>query len=95
MAYFISERAAEDIYWLYEQGKRQFGARTADAYQALLGEAVQFAADHPLASPRRETATGPVRVRYFGSHLIAYDVVDGDIVVQRVFHQSQDWADLL
>ena len=91
MAYFISERAAEDIYWLYEQGKRQFGERAADAYQVLLGDAIQFAARHPLASPVRETATGPVRVRYFGSHLIAYDVVDDDIVVQRVFHQSQDW----
>ena len=91
MAYSISERAAADIYWLYEQGKRQFGERTAASYQVLLGEAVEFAAAYPLASLVRETADGPVRVRYFGSHLIAYDVVGEDIVVVRVFHQSQDW----
>ena len=91
MAYSISERAASDIYWIYEQGKRQFGERAALSYQVLLGEAVVFAAAHPLASPVRETSNGPVRVRYFGSHLIAYDVAGEDIVVVRVFHQSQDW----
>ena len=91
MAYFISEQAAADIYWIYEQSKRQFGERAADAYQVLLGEAVIFAASHPQASPVRETAMGPVRVRYFGSHLLAYDIVNEDIIVQRVFHQGQDW----
>lgn len=92
MAYSISEQAAEDIYWLFEQGKRQFGERSAIAYQALLGEAVIFAATYPLASPLRDTINGPVRVRYFGSHIIAYDVEGEDIVVVRVFHQSQDWG---
>lgn len=91
MAYFISEQAAEDIYWIYEQSKRQFGERAASAYQNLLGEAVVFAAEYPLASPLRETANGPARVRYFGSHLIAYDILGEDIIVQRVFHQHQDW----
>jgi len=57
----------------------------------LLGSAVRFAADHPLASPVRENAISPARVRYFGSHLIIYDCVGDDIVVQRVFHQHQDW----
>jgi len=92
MAYFISEQAAADIYWIYEQSKRQFGERAAGAYQVLLGEAVIFAAAHPQASPVRETPMGPVHVRYFGSHLLAYDIVDEDIIVQRVFHQGQDWG---
>ena len=91
MAYFISVRAADDIYWIYQQSKQQFGERAAGAYQGLLGDAVKFAADHPLAAPVRETAGGTARVRYFGSHLIVYDCVGDDIVVQRVFHQHQDW----
>ena len=92
MGYVISERAADDIYWMYETGKRQFGERSAALYSALLRDAVEFAAAFPSASPLRDFASGPVRVRYFGSHLIH----DPDIVVLRVFHQSQDWeADIL
>lgn len=85
MAYFISERAAEDIYRIFEQGKLQFGERSAAAYQVLIGEAIRFAAADPLAGPVRETAMGPARVRYFGSHLVVYDVYADDIIVQRIF----------
>lgn len=96
MAYAISARATEDIYWLYEAGKRQFGERSANLYQELLREAVEFAADHPAASPIRDLPSGAVRVRYFGSHLIVYEIDDPDIFVLRVFHQLQDWeSDLL
>lgn len=91
MAYAISARAAEDIYWLYESGKRQFGERSANLYQALLRDAVEFAAEHPAASPVRDFPSGAVRVRYFGSHLIVYEIDDPDILVLRVFHQLQDW----
>lgn len=91
MTYFISERAAEDIYWIFEQGKRQFGERSATAYQLLIGDAIRFAATHPLACPVRETAMGPAGVRYFGSHLVVFDVTGDDIAVQRTFHQHQDW----
>jgi toxin ParE1/3/4 len=91
MAYAISARAVEDIYWIYESGKRQFGPHSADLYQALLRDAVEFAADHPAASPIRDFPSGAVRVRYFGSHLIVYEIDDPDILVLRVFHQLQDW----
>jgi toxin ParE1/3/4 len=96
MAYAMSARAVEDIYWIYESGKRQFGERSANLYQALLRDAVEFAATHPTASPIRDSPSGAVRVRYFGSHLIVYEVDDPDIVVLRVFHQRQDWeSDIL
>jgi toxin ParE1/3/4 len=93
MAYVISAAAAGDIYWLYESGKRQFGERSATIYQSLLRDAIEFAAAHPNASPLRDFTSGPVRVRYFGSHLIVYEIDDPDILVLRVFHQSQDWED--
>ncbi|WP_162247390.1 type II toxin-antitoxin system RelE/ParE family toxin [Devosia sp. Root635] len=31
----------------------------------------------------------------FGAHLLVYQLDDNDVVIQRVFHQSQDWVDLL
>lgn len=95
MGLFISQRASEDLYLIFEQSKRQFGERAAKAYQDQFRQAVLFAEAHPLASELRATAGKPVRIRYFGSHLIAYDVVGEDIIVQRVFHQRQDWFDLL
>ncbi|MEO5806116.1 type II toxin-antitoxin system RelE/ParE family toxin [Devosia sp.] len=91
MAYVISERAADDIYWLYESGKREFGEWAANAYLDLLRHAVEFASAYPGASPSRKFVSGPVRTKYFGSHLIVYEMNDLDIVVLRVFHQSQDW----
>jgi toxin ParE1/3/4 len=91
MAYAISARAAEDIYWMYESGNRQFGQHSADLYQALLKDAVEFVAAYPAAAPIRDFPSGAVRVRYFGSHLIVYEIDDPDILVLRVFHQRQDW----
>lgn len=62
---------------------------------AIMLDADQFASDNPLASPERVDTAIAVRVRYFGAHLLAYQL-DGDgVVIQRVLHQSQDWVDLL
>lgn len=57
--------------------------------------AAQFAADHPLASPERTEISIPLREPYFGAHLLVYQLIDDEVVIQRVFHQSQDWLELL
>ena len=36
-----------------------------------------------------------VRVRYFGSHLLVYEIDDPDIVILRILHQAQDWPEHL
>jgi len=95
MGYRFSERAAEDIYWMYERGKGRFGERAAENYFTLMLDAAEFAALHPLASPRKEQVSMEVRVRYFGSHLIVYRLDDPDIEILRVLHQLQDWQDPL
>ena len=95
MAYRFSEQAILDAEALYQASLDQFGPRTAERYFALMLNAAQFAADHPLASPERSESSIPLRVRYFGAHLLVYQPAEGDILIQRIFHQSQDWTDLL
>lgn len=79
----------------YQSSLEQFGPRAAERYFTIMLNAAQFAADHPLASPERRESSIPLHVRYFGAHLLVYQTVEGGIVIQRIFHQSQDWADLL
>ena len=95
MAYRFSEQAALDAEALYQASLDRFGQRAAERYFAIMLGAAQFAADHPLASPERSDSSIPLRVRYFGAHLLVYQTVEGGIVIQRIFHQSQDWFDLL
>lgn len=95
MGYRFSEKASQDAYAIYEASLEQFGERAADKYFEIMLEATKFAGEYPLASPERAETTPPLRVRYFGAHLIVYEVLDRDVVIQRIFHQSQDWLDLL
>jgi len=91
MAYRFSKRAIADTEALYEASLVQFGQRLADRYFKIMLDAAQFASDYPFAAPERAGTSLPLRVRYFGAHLLVYQVVDDGIVIQRVFHQSQDW----
>ena len=95
MVYRFSERAIIDTEALYEASLTQFGLRSADRYFAIMLDAAQFASDHPFAAPERADCSIPVRVRYFGAHLLVYQLDDNDVIIQRVFHQSQDWFELL
>ena len=95
MAFRFTRQASEDIYLIYESGKRSFGERSAELYYLLFLDAVEFAARHPLAAAIRQDINDTVRVRYFGSHAIFYQVDDPDILVLRVLHQSQDWQNVL
>lgn len=94
MAYRFSERATLDAYAIYEHSVNQFGQHGADRYFEIMLAAARFISDNPLASPERSESIHKVRVRYFGAHLLVYQVVDGDVIIQRIFHQSQDWAAL-
>lgn len=93
MAYRFSERAVLDAEALYQASLTQFGQRAADRYFAMMLDAAQFAADHPLAAPERLDSVIPFRVRLFGAHLLVYRLVEEDVVIYRVFHQTQDWLE--
>lgn len=95
MGYRFSEQALLDADNLYSSSLVDFGHRAAERYFAIMLNAARFAADHPYASPERSGSSIPLRVRYFGAHLIVYQIVGSEIVIQRIFHQGQDWAEYL
>ena len=94
MAYRFSAQAAEDIFLLYQSGKRSFGERAAELYYQLMLDAADFAARHPLASPAREHLKMVVRTRFFGAHVLVYEIDEPDVLILRVLHQAQDWDDV-
>lgn len=95
MGYRFSNQAVIDGNAIYRASLNMFGQRAADRYFTQMLNSAQFAADNPLFAPERTETSIAVRVRYFGSHLLVYQILDDDIVIRRIFHQSQDWADLL
>ena len=96
MAYRLTREAAEDIIEIYIYGAEQFGARQADSYHSLLENTFDFLARHPLAARRRLELSPPVRIHPVQAHLVIYRIEDdGSILVIRVRHGHEDWADPL
>jgi plasmid stabilization system protein ParE len=98
MAFRFSEQAILDGAKLYAASVQQFGRRSAEKYTSMMMDAAQLAADFPLSAPERHgTAIKSYRLRWFGAHLLVYDYDEqsGDVIIQRVLHQRQDWQDLL
>jgi len=92
--YRLTQKAAEDIGDIYLNGVRQFGVRQADAYHALLEKIFNFLADNPLAARARSELSPQARIHPVHSHIVIYQIEeDGAILVIRVRHAHEDWAD--
>lgn len=94
MAYRLTRKAAEDIADIYREGNHQFAPRQADAYHNLLEKTFRFLAENPLALRKREELSPAVRIHPVQSHLVIYQLDDdGDILVIRIRHTHEDWAE--
>jgi toxin ParE1/3/4 len=54
-----------------------------------------FLAANPRASLERDEFSPPVRLHPFGVHLVVYRIVGEEILILRVLHGRQDWAEYL
>ena len=88
----LSVPAQTDVIDIYATGARLFGVAQADRYQDGLEAAFSFIADYPLASREREGTKRPVRVHPYKSHVIVYAVLPEGVVILRVRHGHEDWA---
>lgn len=96
MAFQLSRQAAHDIIDIYRCGAEQFGAEQADTDHALLESTFSFLARHPLAARKRLELSPPVHIHPVQSHLVTYrQENNGDILIVRVRHSREDWADPL
>ena len=94
MGYRLTRAAAGDVSRIYLDSARQFGSRQADTYHELLEQTFRFLAENPRAARRRPELTGNIRIHPIKSHIVIYQIeATGDVLILRVRHGHEDWAD--
>ena len=92
MTYRLSRKAEEDILHIYLAGAGEFGEDQAERYHVGLERALAFLSDFPHAAPVRPELGPASRIHPYKSHIIIYRLDGQDILVQRVRHALEDWA---
>ena len=92
MSYTLSSKAEDDVVSIFVEGAREFGIDQAQAYHLSLSNVFELLSKNPELAQQRFEINPPVRIYPFQSHLIVYLIDDSDILVIRVRHQKEDWA---
>ena len=92
MSYTLSSKAEDDVVSIFVEGAREFGIDQAQAYHLSLSNVFELLSKNPELAQQRFEINPPVRIYPFQSHLIVYLIDDSDILVIRVRHQREDWA---
>jgi toxin ParE1/3/4 len=87
-----AERDLEDI-WLYTA--KTWSMKQANLYVDEIVAKFDLLAAAPFISRERAEFRPPVRVHRHQSHVIIYSLSDTDLIVVRVAHMRQNWANLL
>lgn len=95
MTYRTTKQADEDIVGLYLRGAQDFGEAAAERYVQGLFAVFELLAGNPHVARERRELTPPMRLHPYRSHLIAYALRDGGVLIVRVLHGRQDWLGLL
>jgi len=94
MGFLLSRAAEEDIIGIAEVGVRLFGTSQARQYHDGLFAILDLIAANPRMARERLEISPPVRIHPFKAHLVVYRIEEGgDILVIRVRHGHEDWAD--
>lgn len=94
MGFRLSLATEEDIIAIAEEGVRLFGAAQASRYHDELFSIFVLVAASPRMARERSELSPPMRIHPFEAHLVVYRVeADGDILIVRVRHGHENWAD--
>lgn len=94
MGFRLSVAAEEDIIGIAEQGVRLFGFMQAGRYHDDLFALFDLIAANPRMARERLELSPPMRIHPFKAHLVVYKIEDdGDILIVRVRHGHEDWAE--
>lgn len=92
MALRFTQAAEDDLLEIFVTGLLEFGEAQAFKYRDKLKRSLDFIEDNPLGVRERPELSPSVRVHPAGAHLILY-IVDGDgVLVIRIRHGREDWA---
>ena len=86
----LSEAADADLVAILDYGVAQFGDATGEAYVAGFEASFALISEHPFGGAVHDVVRPPIRSLSHGSHRIFYDVIDGQVIVQRILHQAMD-----
>lgn len=89
----LTGAAEDDLTATYLQGFDQFGQAQADRYFSDLEAAFEMLADHPRMARLRMEFSPPVRIHRCGVHMIVYDDTPDGVLILRIRHGREDWAD--
>ena len=85
--------AEADIALMTKEGVRLFGTAQAEIYAKGLGQAFELIGQFPFATPQHDYFRQPVRARSYGSHIILYVAEESEVLILRVRHGREDWAE--
>jgi toxin ParE1/3/4 len=86
----MAPRARTDLSAIGRYTKNQWGADQADRYLAELERAFELLGANPrLGRPAEHLRKGMRRMES-GSHVIFYEIDDGDVLIGRVLHKSME-----
>lgn len=71
-----------------------FGLAQAERYHARLQRTFELLADNPEMARERPELSPPARIHPCGSHIVIYVVHDDGVLIVRVRHGREDWADM-
>ena len=92
MSYRLTHAALEDLTQMFVWGAERLGIEQAEAYHAGLSRAFEHLAEFPESVAERIEITPPVRIYPTGRHLIIYREDAQGILILRVRHALEDWA---
>jgi toxin ParE1/3/4 len=93
IAYRLSRRADNDFEQVYFEGLDRFGKAQADAYVRDLTGVFELIGDNPRMARFRYEIEPPVRVHPHRSHLIVYEEDSAFVVILRIRHARENWAE--
>jgi toxin ParE1/3/4 len=92
-AYRLTSTAEKDILAIYLTGFHLFGEAQADRYHRELQMVFELIAQHPEMARERLEIIPPIRVHPHRAHLVIYRIDLEGVLVLRVRHSHEDWAD--
>jgi len=93
--YRLSRKADVDLQEIYLYSYEHFGPSQAESYFQALSVCFQLLAERPRIGQVRPGKQETFRVFIHKSHVIAYRLVDEDILIQRVLDVRRDWRRML
>jgi toxin ParE1/3/4 len=91
--YRLSPQAEGDLERLYREGFDRFGEKQADYYALDLIKVFELLGENPRMARLRYEIDPPVRIHPHGSHMIVYEEVDDQVVILRIRHARENWAE--